>query len=91
MNERHHKLTKQLNRLANSNIGIREAALLFAMIDGVTIECLNTLIGTDKNTLKGRINALRTKKLIQSEYNPQGLAVYRPSPIGKKIITNTLA
>ena len=84
------KLTIALIRLSALRIGIREAATLFLIRNGATINQLCEALGEDKVTVRGRINALRAKRLVSGSYNIDGTATYSPTPQGLLTIHATL-
>ena len=85
------EFTTALIRLNRHKVGITEAATLFSLADGATVAQLCRVFRqSPPDIVKGRIQQLRAKKLIESIYDKQGLATYRPTARGRKIIAETL-
>ncbi len=81
-------ITKALIALIDKQIGIREAATLFACQGGLTQRDLAAKLGTTMQNAKSRISSLRQKGLLAMRYELDGTAHYEPSPRGAKLINS---
>jgi DNA-binding MarR family transcriptional regulator len=89
-------MTKQqfidaLTRLANSHkMGLKEASLLFLCDREQTTQRLAATAGIALQTLNGRLQALKAKKLIRIQFTEDGERVVSRSVAGQKIVGNIL-
>lgn len=90
MTTAHLTLTLQLRSLMNLKIGVKEAATLFALRDGLTVSELAKFFRTTPAVVKMRISPLRVKGLIESEFNGDDVAVYHPTESGMGIIDGVM-
>lgn len=90
MTQTHLTTTLQLRSLADLKIGVKEAATLFALRDGLTVAELAKFFRTTTHVMKSRLSPLRNKGLIESDFNGEGVAVYHPTARGLEIINKTL-
>lgn len=83
--------TIRLIRLSRQRVGIKEAALLFALVDGADIGTLAQALRESKDTVKGKLFVLRSKKLAEAKCDPKGKYTYHLTARGKDIVNNTLS
>lgn len=88
----HLEFTTALLRLNRHKIGITEAATLFSISDGATIDQLRQIFSSATiGMVKGRVQQIKVKKLCESSFDRKtGEATYRPTSYGRKIINETL-
>lgn len=79
-----------LIRLGRFRIGVAESLTLFCLGGGSTVEQVAKATATHPRQAKGRIGALMKKRLAKPYYTPDGLATYKPTESGLKIIRETL-
>jgi transposase len=80
-------MKEALRKLVKHQVGIAEAALLFAIEgQGMTTSEAADLFEITEKTARGRIGILRKKGLISKAYRPCGACAYRPSYEGQQII-----
>jgi hypothetical protein len=86
MTHPHLTLTSQLLRLAKHPLGLKEAALLFAVVDGATVPEIISVTGDHQDNVRGRLGGLMMKGLLMSENRGGEFITYLPTPSGMELI-----
>ena len=86
MTRPHLTLTTQLLRLAKHPLGLKEAALLFAVVDGATVPEIIAATGDHADNVRGRLGGLMLKGLLMSENRGGEFITYLPTPSGLELI-----
>lgn len=86
MTRPHLTLTTQLIRLSKHPLGLKEAAILFASVDGVTAPELANAFNEHNDNIRGRLSHLMSKGLIRSEDGGGAFVTYHPTGSGLEVI-----
>jgi hypothetical protein len=83
----HHALV----RMSKFTIGVKEAAVLFAIGDGATIQSIAARCRDSKQNTQTRLGMLKLKGYLHTDDRTTGKITYRLTPIGLEIVNSTLA
>ena len=91
INAPRYEAAKLLHKVSDSTVGVKEAAVLFAIVgDTSYLELEGILEGITKRALWSRIAVLKSKGLVQTRHYPNGSIYHILTKEGKKIVARTL-
>jgi DNA-binding MarR family transcriptional regulator len=90
MNAPRFATAKLLQKLSQSPVGVKEAAVLFAIVGDTSYPELADTLGISKRTAWTRIAVLKAKGLVQTKHYPLGGIYHVLTKTGRKIVTQTL-
>lgn len=81
---------KLLQKLSTSPVGLKEAAVLFAIVGDTSYLELTVTLGITKRTAWSRIAVLKSKGLVETRHHQHGGIYHILTKEGKKVVGKTL-
>ena len=90
LNAPRYEAAKLFQKLSDSTVGVKEAAVLFAIVGDTSYPELVDLLGITKRIAWSRIAVLKAKGLVATRHYPTGGIYHILTKEGKRIVGKTL-